>query len=138
MCYDLLISMGYIVKEKSYEQKEGDSKFIDIHWEAEKKVDDFTKFTLKIRFFLTSWKPKQKIQKNGVMIITDIGDPEISISAVLTRDYDGKWDRNPFLKMFLNFYNRYIYKKTYKNWQDKIVEEASDFINELKSYFNMV
>lgn len=137
MVYDILIAMGYTVKETQYKLKEGESKFLDINWEATKKVDDFTMFSLAIRFFLTSWKPKQKIQKDGAMITTDIGDPEFTIKFKLTRDYDGKWERNPFLKLFLNFYIKYIYRKTYRYWKDKITEEVGEVNREVKNYFDM-
>ncbi|MDD5417831.1 MAG: hypothetical protein PHW96_03005 [Candidatus Nanoarchaeia archaeon] len=137
MAYDILISMGYTVKEKKYKQVEGESKRLEIVWEATKKVDDFTLFTLSIRYFLTTWMPKQKIQKEGATITADFGDPEITVGYVLTRDYEGKWDRNPFLSLFLNFYKKYIYEKTYKNWQNKIVEEAGEFVSEHKRYFEM-
>ena len=141
MLYDMLITMGYTIKEDSYKQFEfsriGKPNYLDINWTATKEVDDFTKFTLTFRFFLTMWTRDKEIEKDGAKIKTDEGDPEITMGAKLTRDYEGKWERNPFLSIFQGLYYRYLYADTYDNWCEKIREELNEIMGETKRYIGM-
>lgn len=141
MLYDMLITMGYTVKETKYKQYEGSvsnkPNGLEIIWSATKEVDDFTKFSLDFRFFLTMWTRDKEIEKDGAKIKTDEGDPEITITAKLTRDYEGKWEKNPFLSLFLDLYMRYLYANVYHSWMSKINEEMAELMGEIKRYFGM-
>jgi len=128
--YDICSSLGYDVIELECKQS---SDTFEFEWRNEKKVDDFTMFVIKIKTRVTNWKKNQVVGKEKF----DKGDVEITIQSVLRTDYQAKWEINPMLKFVKGVYERYIYKPTYDHWIEKIKEEMSDIVNEIKSFFHI-
>lgn len=123
--HDLFITMGYKVEEKKYKESvKGDSKDLQIEWECEKKVDDFTKFIIGVNYFIIGFKKGW-------------ADAEISFKAKLRTDYEGKWETNPFLKFLKGVFKKYLYRTTYDEWKTQIRDETYQIKTELESYLNV-
>lgn len=137
LLYDLFVSQGYVVEETKYKEKnESIGKQIEISWEGEKLVDDYTKFVIKVTVFMIGIN-KVKVQKDGVEAKMNKGDVEISFKAILTTDYDSRWESSPVLKFLKGVYDTYLYRSTFDSWRKQIYEEMYSIQNEMKAFFNL-
>ena len=89
--YDWLNDEGYTVIEKKYSEKvSGESKDIEIIWEAAKKISDYFKFMIKMNWTIGGLK-NIEATKDGRKIKTNSGLVEIKFSAVLIKDYESRF-----------------------------------------------
>ncbi len=132
--YDWLVGQGYNVTEKVYsEEVTGDSKKIEIKWEAKRKISDYFRFVIKIDWMIIELK-NIEIQREGKKIKTNSGQPELKINGILEKDYENKWEDAAFWKFLRGIYDRYIIKSRIDDYEDKIKDEVEEFIAQCKSY----
>ncbi len=137
LLYDLLTAENYTVEEEKYKEKiTSAGKQIEINWVAQKKVDDYTMFIIKIGYFIVGLE-KVKVKREGVEVSMNKGDIEISFKAILKTDYENRWETSPILKFLKGIYDVYIYKSTFENWKKQIYNEMYSIQNEIKSHFNL-
>ncbi len=137
LLYDLLTAENYTVEEEKYKEKITNAgKQIEINWVAEKKVDDYTMFVIKISYFIVGLE-KVKVKRDGVEVSMNKGDIEIAFKAILKTDYENRWETSPILKFLKGIYDVYIYKSTFENWKKQIYNEMYSIQNEIKSHFNL-
>ena len=135
--YDVFVSLGYDVQEDHYKQKEQQSgNLLQIQWTCEKAVDDYTKFVLKLTYFIIGLK-NIEVQKGNVKVSTNKGDIELKMKAILRTDYEGRWETQPFLKLVKKVYENYLYRSQYQQWKKKIYEELTQAHNEAKAFFHL-
>ena len=88
--YDWLLEEGYDLTEKAYNEKvAGDSKDIEIQWDATKKVSDYFKFQIQASWKILGMKTVE-VDKNGKKVKIQSGQVEIKFKAVLQKDYEKK------------------------------------------------
>ncbi len=132
--YDYLNSEGYDIMETKYsEEITGDSKEIKIEWEAEKKISDYFKFSIKMGWKFLGLK-KIKIKKEGKEIDTNSGVAEIKFKAILIKDYENRWEDAPIWKFLRGVYDRYLIRSRIDEYETKIITELNDFIDQIKSF----
>jgi len=132
--YDWLIGEGYKVTEKKYEEEiTGDSKKIEIKWEAKKKISDYFRFLIKAHWRFVNLK-EVEIVKEGKKEKTNSGTAEIKLQGILVKDYEHRWEDQPFWKFLRGIYDRYIIKSRIEEYQDKLKEEVEEFIAQCKSF----
>lgn len=135
--YDLFISQHYIIEEEKYKEKdEKIGKQIEIVWRAEKLVDDYTKFVIKVVVFMVAVN-KVTVQKDGVEAKMNKGDVEVAFKAILQTDYESRWEQSPVLKFIKGAYDTYLYRSTFESWKKQIYEEMYSIQNEIKAFFNL-
>ncbi len=101
--HDWFIKNAYDFEEKQHEDKSKDTgREIEITWNGERKIDEFAKFLITVRFLIEEFNKVEKLD-SGKMVI------EISASAVL--DYNDRWKRKPFSNFLFNVYTKYIIKE---------------------------
>ncbi len=125
--HDLFVTMGYTVEEKKYKEtvkKDKGEKDLQITWECDKNVDDFTKFMININFFIIGFKKGW-------------ADAEIAFKSALRTDYEGRWETNPFLKFLKGVYKKYLYKSVYDEWKTQVRDEMYQIKTELESYLRV-
>jgi len=106
--YDWLRDEGYDVYEKNYTEKvSGDSKQVEIRWEAEREISDYFRFQIKASWIILGMKSVE-VEKEGKKIKMDSGYLEIKFEAVLLKDYENRWENQPFWKFLRGVYERYI------------------------------
>jgi len=131
--YTLLGDSEYGVAEKSYKEKtKGDSKELEIHWEAKRKIDDYFQFFWKISIRVLGLK-KTEVMKGGRKVSMDSGSLEIKIVGMLVSDYQEKWEGTPLLKFLRKVYDNFVVKKTAKEYEERIGEEVKDASDQLKA-----
>ncbi len=132
--YDWLCGEDYKVIEKKYsEEITGDSKKIEIKWEAKKKISDYFRFMIKADWKVINLKDIE-VQREGRKIKMNSGEPEIKVTGILVKDYEHRWEDQPFWKFLRGIYDRYIIKSRIEEYQDKIKEETEEFIAQCKSF----
>jgi len=133
-CYMWLVDKGYWVVEKEYTEKVNpDGKLVEIEWDAQRKISDYFKFQLKVFWRILRMKDVE-VQKEGVKLKMNQGNPEIKISAVLLKDYEHRWEGNAFLKFLRGAYDRYIIRGRIEDYEERIYEDADEFLAQMKAF----
>ena len=132
--YDWLNDEGYTVIEKKYSEKvSGESKDIEIIWEAAKKISDYFKFMIKMNWTIGGLK-NIEATKDGRKIKTNSGLVEIKFSAVLIKDYESRWEDHPLWKFLRGVYDRYMIRSSIEEYEGKLIGNLDELIAQCKSY----
>jgi len=136
--YDIFVTMEYNVDETKYtrKDKEGGVEYLNILWNATKKVDDFTMFKIFVIWMIPVRK-KTEVQRGNVKVSMDFVDLDMRMMGDLVMDYDGKWDKNPFLKPLINIWIDRIYRTTYMEWRLRLYQEVNQIHNHAKTFFGL-
>ncbi|HJO14423.1 MAG TPA: hypothetical protein QGG70_00020 [Candidatus Pacearchaeota archaeon] len=132
--YDYFTDENYDIAETKYVEKvEGETKDLEIIWNATKEVSDYFKYEINLTWVILGMK-KVKVKKDGQEIYMDSGTLEIKFTASLVKDYENRWENNPFLKFMRGIYDRYIIRSRIDDYEIKVWEEINEIIAQAKSY----
>ena len=132
--YDWLKEEGYDVFERTYSEKiVGDSKNIEIAWEATREISDYFKFMIKINWQILGMKTVE-VQKEDKKVKMESGALELKFAAILVKDYEDRWENQPFWKFLRGIYERYIVKSRIEDYQIKLLGEMEEIIAQCKSF----
>lgn len=132
--YKWLVDEGYKVVEKNYSEKvTANGKELDIEWEAKKKVSDYFRFVIKPKWKILGMTSVE-VERNGKKVSMNKGKVEIKVGAVLEKDYEARWENNPFFKFLRDVYNRYIIRARVEEYERKLFKEADEFLAQMKSF----
>lgn len=134
-CYEWLQDEeGLSVVEKKYEEKIlGDVKNIEAEWEGTKKVSDYFKFKVEVKYRLINIS-EVEVSQGGAKIKANKGEVGISVKAILVKDYDGKWEISPFKKFLRGTYEKYIIPARIEHYKGKLKTSAETFLDQAKAY----
>lgn len=136
-CFDFLKDKEYTVKEKSYTEKlSGAGKEILIEWDAEKKVTDYFKNHVSVKWHVTQLKDAE-IERDGKKESTNKGDLKITIEAALEKDYEDRWENKPIWKILRGIYEKYIIRTTIDEYEDHARGPALEMVSEIKSFLQL-
>lgn len=128
--YDWLVDYKYDISEDKYSEKiKPEGKEIGVEWTASRKISDYFKFVWVITFRLLGIT-KQEIKGRKF----DKGYIEIAVNAFLVKDYESKWESQPFTKFLRDLYNRYIIKSRIEDYEDRITEEVDEALTQIKTF----
>mgnify|MGYP001595893206 CR=1 FL=1 len=132
--YDWLVGEGYDITEKKYSEKVGgDSKDIDIEWDAVRKISDYFKFVMNITWQILGLKDAEVVKDNK-KIITNKASFEIKVKGILNKDYENKWEDHPFWKFLRGVYDRYIIRTRVTEYENKLFRECDEFLSQCKAF----
>ena len=132
--YNWLVGESYKVVEKVYaEEITGDSKKIEIKWEAKKKISDYFRFLIQVDWIILGLKSVE-VQREGKKLKMNSGQVELKIKGVLVKDYEHRWEDRPIWKFLRGVYDRYIIKSRIEDYEDKIKNEVEEFIEQSKAF----
>lgn len=135
--YDWLREEGYDVFERKYSEKvSGDSKQVDIFWEADREISDYFKFRISVEWMIIGMKTVE-VQKDSQKVKMETGGVELKFKAILIKDYEDRWENSPFWKFLRGIYERYIIKSRIEEYQIKILEELEELITQSKAFLSM-
>ena len=135
--YEWLTNEGYFINEKSYSEKvAGDSKEIEVKWEAKKKVSDYFQFMINMNWRILGMK-KATVKKEGKELTMDTGSLEISFTVTLVKDYEERWENQPFWKFMRGIYDRYIIRTRIEEYGKKAILELNELINQCKAFLEL-
>jgi hypothetical protein len=132
--YDAIKSENYVLKEKKYSEKIlGESKTIEIDWESDKKVSDYFRFQIKLVWLITGLK-KVEVKKEDQKVTMNSGAVEIKYAATIIKDYESRWEGQPFWKFLRGVYDRYIIRPRIDYYEDKVEDELRDLVSNIKAF----
>jgi hypothetical protein len=135
--YDWLNDHGYVVTETNYSEKvSGDSKDIDITWDATREVSDYFKFSINLSWRILGLK-KTTVKREGKEITSNTGIIGISFRATLIKDYENRWEDHPSWKFLRGVYDRYIIRSRIEQYRDKLIAELDEVIEQCKAYLRL-
>lgn len=132
--YDWFYDEQYKIREKKYSEKIlGDSKTIEIEWENERKVSDYFKFQLKLTWLITGLK-KIEVKKEDQKVTMNSGTIEIKFSAMIIKDYENRWENQPFWKFLRGVYDRYIIRSRIDYYEDRVEDDLREIVSQTKAF----
>ena len=132
--YDLLREEGYRIQEKNYtEGIVGDNKKTEIKWIALKKVSDYFRYMIQVDWLVLNMK-NVEVQREGKKIKMNSGEVELRIKGILIKDYEHKWEDNPFFKILRGIYDRYLIRSRVEKYEDNVLDETEEFAAQVKAY----
>lgn len=136
--YDWLIDeTGLVISEDKYKEKlTGDTKKIDIDWTGKRDLTDYFRFIAEIKFRIIGLT-KVQVMQEGKKIETNKGEIEISVEGYLIRDYKSKFEKSAVRKFLRAIYEKSVISARIEQFEEKIIEECSEFLSQLKAYFDL-
>ncbi len=135
--YEWLESKNYTVTEKKYSEKITESgRELEIEWEADRDIDEYSKYWLKIKWKLQGVVDVE-VQQEGAKVKMQQGEITMEVTAQIETDYDDKWEATPMMRFMRRFYEHYLYKETFRAQKDRLWDEGWEFVNETKAYLHL-
>jgi len=132
--YDYFYDENYDLFENKYVEKvQGDAKDLEIDWKATKEISDYFRFEISAYWIILGMK-KVKVKKDGNEVSMDSGTMEIKFTANLVKDYENRWESNPFLKFLRGIYDRYIIRTRIEDYELKLFQEINEVLAQAKSF----
>jgi len=132
--YDWLRDEGYDVFERNYKEKvSGDSKEIEIKWEAQREISDYFRFLITIDWMIIGMKSVE-VQKETKKVKMESGALEIKFKGVIVKDYENRWEDSPIWKFFRGIYEKYIIKSRIDDYEIKLITEIEELVNQCKAF----
>jgi hypothetical protein len=137
-CYDWLEQeTGLEISEDKYSEKlQGDAKEMDIEWTGTRKVTDYFKFEVKVKFKILNLT-KVEIVRDTAKIKTNKGSVEVSTKGVLARDYKGKFEISAFRKFLRGLYEKWIITSRIDQFEEKLITSCDEFLSQAKAYLDL-
>jgi hypothetical protein len=138
-CYDWLMeetNLNMLAEEKYKEKLKGNTKEIDIKWKGYKKMTDYFKYDIKVKFEIKELK-NVEVMQNGIKVSTNQGQCKVSVSGILVRDYQGKFEKSAFQKFLRAIYEKWVIPAVIDKFEDKVTDDCDEFLNQIKAYFDL-
>jgi len=136
-CYDWITQETELspFAEKKYSEKiaGGGKKTIEIKWEGFRKVTDYFKYQIKVKFEITEFTDVE-VEKGGAKIKMNQGKVKVIVEGVLIRDYDGKFEKSAFRKFLRSIYEKWIIRSRIDQYEDKLSDDCAKFLNQAKAW----
>jgi len=137
-CYDWLTEeTGLKIKENKYEEKlVGESKNMVVQWTGERKLTDYFRFDVKVKFSIGGLT-NVEINQAGAKVKTNKGSITIAVQGILVRDYQGKFERNALNKFLRSIYEKWVITSRIEEFEDKIANDCDEFLSQAKAYLDL-
>lgn len=138
-CYEWLTedtSMDFIMESKYEEKIKGDEKEVVVEWEGEKKITDYFRFDIKVKFEIKALK-NVEVMQDGVKVKTNSGSAKIGVKGTLVRDYQGKFASSAFRKFMGSIYEKWVIPSRIKQFEDYVAEKCDEFLGQAKAYLDL-
>lgn len=136
--YDWLKGDGYSVTEEQYTEKvKGNSKDIEIVWKASKKITDYFKSDLDIKWRVLGIEDVE-VEIDGKKKKTNkLMELGIELKGTLVKDYQNEWNKSATTKFFKEIYNKFVIPSRTDQMKDNVEETVQKFKEEMKAFFEL-
>lgn len=137
-CYQWLTEETELdVAENKYSEKiTGDTKGIKVEWKGTRKVTDYFKFQVDVKFELNNITNVEIVQ-DGKKIKMNKGIVEMTVKGNLIRDYEGKFEKTSSQKFMRSIYEKWVIYSRIKEYEDKIVNDCNEFLTQSKAFLDL-
>lgn len=134
-CYNWLTEeTGLDISEDKYsENLKGNEKEIEIEWTCTKKVTDYFKFEVKVKFEIIALT-EVEIEQGGAKVKTNKGKVKVIVKGILVRDYDGKFEKDAFRKFLRSIYEKWIITSRINQFEEDLFGDCDEFLGQAKAY----
>ena len=135
--FEWLEDHGYSVSEDEYTEKEKENgKELNIEWVANKKVTDYYKNTIKVKWHIL-YMTDAEIERDGKKEKTNKGEVKMEFIVDLVKDYEERWEDEPLWKFLRGVYEKYIIRTTNDEYEDRLEDDALEYINQIKAFLQL-
>jgi len=127
---DFLEEKKYDVDEKEYSYS--DKNNLKIKFEGDKKINDYTSFTLKATIKGSKIK-KIKLKKKDAFL----GKFEVKIQAFVNKDYQDYYESKPVIKFFRELFDHTVKKQEFSVMGSHLKSEGYALFDEVKAYLGL-
>jgi hypothetical protein len=128
---------GLDVVENKYSEKiSGDSKNIKVEWMGARKVTDYFKFQIDVKFEVLNLTTVE-LTKDGKKIKMNKGSVEVSVKGTLVRDYEGKFEKTSTQKFLRGIYEKWVIYSRIKEYEGKLVNDCNEFLAQAKAFLDL-
>ena len=132
--YDWLRNEGYDVVEKAYLEKvNGDSKDIEVKWEATRRISDYFKYKIELKWVLLGIKDAT-VEKEGKKIKMNSGSLEINFTSWLLKDPEQKWENKPWAKFLRGIYDKFIIRNRIEEYENELLNDTNELVDQGKAF----
>jgi len=135
-CYQWLTEetdLAPFSEDKYAEKLIGNGKDIEIKWTGLKKVTDYFKFEVKVKFEIVGLT-EVEIEQGGAKVKTNKGKIKVVVKGTLIRDYEGKFEKDAFRKFLRSIYEKWIIKSRIDQFEGKLSDDCDEFLGQTKAY----
>lgn len=137
-CYQWLTEeTGLDVAEEKYKESvKGNEKDIEIEWAGTRKITDYFKFDVKVKFVIKHLTDVE-VNQDGKKIKTNNGEVETSIKGTLVRDFDGKFEKSAYKKFLRGIYEKWVIASRVEQFEEKLIGDCDEFLAQVKAYLDL-
>jgi len=137
-CFDWITEeMDMDLAEKKYSEKIKETgKEIEVIWECEKKLTDYFRFDMEVRFEIKTMKTIEVV-KDGKKITTNNGEIKTKVKGTLVRDYQSKFERTAFVKFSRSVYEKWVIRSRVEQFEEKIFVDCDEFLSQAKAWLDL-
>ena len=113
--------------------KHNSHKPIEIEWDARKKISDYFKQKIKVKWHILGLNDAE-VEVDGKKVKTNKGELKLTVDGILERDYEETWEKSPTNKFLRGIYDKYIIKTTIDEYEDRLFLKANSFFEDTKAF----
>jgi hypothetical protein len=125
-----------VIENKYNEKITGDSKGIKIEWTGTRKITDYFKFQIEIKFEIMNLT-NVEVTQEGRKVKMNKGIAEMSVKGILIRDYEGKFERTSMQKFMRSIYEKWVIYSRIKEYEEKLIEDCNEFLEQAKAFLDL-
>lgn len=135
---DWFLKEDFNLVEDAYTEKaKSGGKELEIEWTASKKLTDYFKVTLKIKWRILGMSEVEVEMEGRKKKMNKIADLTLEVKGTLEKDYSNKWEGSAFNKFIKEIYNKYVIPSTTSAKEEAIQNMVQDFKDEMKAFFEL-
>ena len=137
-CHEWLTEeTGLKIAEDKYEEKiKGDMKEMNVEWTGTRKITDYFKFEITLKFEIRNLKDVE-IMQEGAKVEMNQGSVKTIVKGILVRDYEGKFETTASKKFMRSVYEKWVIPSRIDQMEDKIAEDCNEFLAQAKAYLDL-
>jgi len=124
---------GYTLFEKEYNDIfKNNKRDLKLKWEAQKEIDDYTKFIIEISMKIKNYKILTTKTEKLVE-----GTLTVNFEAVIESDYEDKWSSNSIQLFIRGIYDKLLNTTKVQKNEKKLSDNVHEVFNKTKFFLNM-
>lgn len=126
-----------VVEDVYTEKLKSNGKEIEIEWTASKKLTDYFKVTLKLKWRILGMTDVEVEVEGKKKKMNKVVDLSIELKGLLEKDYSGKWEGSAFNKFIKEVYNKYVIPQRTDQKESYVQDLVQDFKEEMKAFLEL-
>ncbi len=136
--HDWLKGEQFTVVEENYTEKvKSAGKDIDILWRASKKITDYFKIDLDIKWKILLMEEVEVEVDGKKKKMNKFGEIAIETKGLLIKDYTNQWNKSAATKFFKELYNKYVIPARTEKMKTQVEEIVQTFKEEMKAIMEL-